>query len=154
MKDLVNSLTRFIREDMYEIPEGISEMQSIALRSYLNYLVEKSILTEEGLKTFKKKVPLKQSKADNYIPSNEEVMKAYSKINDKRYKTIFKLLAFSGARITELVKMVKEYDSSKLIEEEKFAKYQLHYNRGHKSSFYIYNAKGDSYRASQVLHTR
>ena len=37
--------------------------------------------------------------------------------------------------------MVKEYDPSKLIVEEKFAKYQLHYNRGHKSSFYIYMPK-------------
>ena len=141
IKDLVNSLTRFIREDMYEIPDDISEMQSIALRSYLNYLAEKSILTEEGLKTFKKKVPLRQSKADNYIPSNEEVMSAYSQIKDKRYQTIFKLLAFSGARITELVKMVKDYDPSKLIVNEKFAKYQLHYNRGHKKSFYIYIPK-------------
>ena len=142
IKDLVNSLTRFIREDMYEISDDMSEMQSIALRSYLNYLVGKSLLTEEGIKHFKKKIPLRQSKADNYIPSNEEVIHAYSKIKDKRYQTIFKLLAFSGARITELVKMVKEYDPSKLIVNEKFAKYQLHYNRGHKSSFYIYMPKG------------
>ena len=62
---------------------------------------------------------------------------AYSKIEDRRYKTIFKLLPFSGTRITQLVKMVKEYDPSKLIENDRFAKYQLHYNRGHKKSFYI-----------------
>ena len=37
--------------------------------------------------------------------------------------------------------MVKEYDPSKLIVDGKFAKYQLHYNRGHKSSFYIYMPK-------------
>ena len=108
-------------------------MQSISTRSYLKYLTEKSLLTEEATKHFKKKILLRQSKADNYIPSNDEVIKAYSKINDRRYQKIFKLLAFSGARITELVKMVKEYDPSKLIIEEKFAKYQLHYNRGHKS---------------------
>ena len=39
------------------------------------------------------------------------------------------------------MKMVKEYDPSKLIVDDKFAKYQLHYNRGHKSSFYIYMPK-------------
>lgn len=141
IKDLVNTLTRFIREDITEVPDDITDMQSIALRSYLTYLVEKSLLTDEGAKHFKKKVPLRQPKADNYIPSNEEVISAYSKIADKRFKIIFKLLAFSGARITELVKMIKEYDPSKLIVEEKFAKYQLHYNRGHKKSFYIYNPK-------------
>jgi len=90
---------------------------------------------------FKKKLPLKQSKADNYIPSNDEVIHAYEQLKDKRFQTIFKLLAFSGARITELVKMVKEYEPSKLIVNDKFAKYQLHYNRGHKSSFYIYMPK-------------
>ena len=141
IKDLVNTLTRFIREDIIELQDDISEMQSIALRSYLTYLVQKSLLTEEGAKHFRKKVPLRQSKADNYIPTNEEVIGAYSQIEDKRYKTIFKLLAFSGARITELVKMVKEYDPSKLIVNKKFAKYQLHYNRGHKKSFYIYMPK-------------
>lgn len=141
IKDLVNTLTRFISRDITEVPDDITEMQSIALRSYLTYLVEKSLLTDEGAKHFKKKVPLRQPKADNYIPSNEEVISAYSKIADKRFKIIFKLLAFSGARITELVKMIKEYDPSKLIVEEKFAKYQLHYNRGHKKSFYIYIPK-------------
>ena len=65
----------------------------------------------------------------------------YRQLKDKRFQTLFKLLAFSGARITELVKMVKEYDPSKLIVDGKFAKYQLHYNRGHKSSFYIYMPK-------------
>ena len=141
IKDLVNTLTRFIREDIIELQDDISEMQSIALRSYLTYLVQKSLLTEEGEKHFRKNVPLRQSKADNYIPTNEEVIGAYNQIKEKRFKTIFKLLAFSGARITELVKMIKEYDPSKLIIEEKFAKYQLHYNRGHKKSFYIYIPK-------------
>ena len=141
IKDLVNTLTRFIREDIIELQDNISEMQSISTRSYLKYLTEKSLLTEEATKHFKKKILLRQSKADNYIPSNDEVIKAYSKINDRRYQKIFKLLAFSGARITELVKMLYEYDPSKLVVEEKFAKYQLHYNRGHKSSFYIYMPK-------------
>ena len=68
-------------------------------------------------------------------------MKAYRQIKEKRFQTLFKLLAFSVARITELVKMVKEYDSSKLIVDDKFAKYQLHYNRGQKSSFYTYMPK-------------
>jgi intergrase/recombinase len=89
----------------------------------------------------KKKLPLRQSKADNYIPTNDEVIRAYKQLKDKRFQIILKLLAFSGARITELAKMLKEYDPSKLIVNEKFAKYQLHYNLGHKSSFYIYMPK-------------
>jgi len=141
IKDLTNTLTRFIREDITQLPDNISEMQSIGLRSYIQYLIQKSLLTDEEADRFRKNIPLRQSKADNYIPSNEEVITAYNKISDKRFRIIFKLLAFSGARITELEKMIKEYDPSKLITNEKFAKYQLHYNRGHKKSFYIYMPK-------------
>ena len=141
IKDLMKTLTGFIREDISDIADNITDTQSIAARSYLNYLSQKSLLSDEQMARFKKKLPLRQSKADNYIPSNDEVVSAYKQLKDKRFQTIFKLLAFSGARITELVKMVKEYEPSKLIVEEKFAKYQLHYNRGHKSSFYIYMPK-------------
>lgn len=132
IKDLTNALTRFIREDITQLPDVISEMQSVALRSYITYLVQKSLLTDEEANRFRKNIPLRQSNADKYVPSNEEVINAYNKIEDKRFKTVFKLLAFSGARITELHMMLKDYDPSKLITNEKFAKYQLHYNRGHK----------------------
>ena len=141
IKDLVNALRGFLREDISDIADNITDTQSIAERSYLIYLSQKSLLSDEQVARFKKKLPLKQSKADNYIPSNDEVIHAYKQLKDKRFQTIFKLLAFSGARITELVKMVKEYEPSKLIVNDKFAKYQLHYNRGHKSSFYIYMPK-------------
>ncbi|MFG1555423.1 MAG: integrase [Thermoplasmataceae archaeon] len=141
IKDLVNSLTGFIREDISDIADNITDRQNISMRSYLNYLSQKSLVSDEQVARFKKKLPLKQSKADNYIQSNDEVIHAYKQLNDKRFQTIFKLLAFSGARITELVKMVKEYEPSKLIVNEKFAKYQLHYKRGYKSSFYIYMPK-------------
>jgi len=60
------------------------------------------------------------------------VINGYNKISDKRFKTIFKLLAYSDARIAEFEKMIKEYDLSKLIMNDKFAKDQLHYNRNHK----------------------
>jgi intergrase/recombinase len=141
IKDLVNALTGFLREDTTEIPSDLTDTQSIAVRSYLNYLLSRSLVSDEEITRLKKKLPLRQSKADNYIPSNDEVISAYKQLKDKRFQVIFKLLAFSGARITELVKMVKEYDPTKLIVEEKFAKYQLHYNRGHKSSFFIYMPK-------------
>ena len=141
IKDLERSLAQFVREDMFSLPDNITEMQSVGLRSYLNYLVEKSILTEERAKELKKGIPLRQSNADNYVPNDDEVVNALKKIDDERFKTIFQLLACSGARITELVKMIREYKPSNLIVNEKFAKYQVHYNRGKKKSFYIYIPK-------------
>jgi intergrase/recombinase len=66
---------------------------------------------------------LRQPKADNYIPSNEYVINAYNKISDKKFKTIFKLLDFSGGRSTELEEVIKEYHSLKLIINHNFTKY-------------------------------
>ena len=141
IKDLVHDLTGFIREDISDIADNITDWQSIATRSYLNHLFRKSLLSDEPVARFKKKLPLRQSKADNCIPSNDEVVSAHEQLKDKRLQTIFKILAFSGARITELVKMVKEYAPSKLVVNDKFAKYQLHYNMGYKRSFYIYTPR-------------
>ena len=90
----MNTLTGFIREDIGDIPDNITDTQSIAERSYLNYLSQKSLVSDEQVARFKKKLPLKQSKADNYIPSNYEVIHAYEQLKDKRFQTIFKLLAF------------------------------------------------------------
>lgn len=138
IKDLTNTLTCFISEDLTDIPDNISEMQVIALRNYLNYLVQKSLVDESYANSLKKGLPLKESNPDNFIPSDEMVREAFGKITEKRYQTTFKLLAFSGARITEIVRMLKEFNQSKLTVEGNFAKYQLHYNRGKKHSFFIY----------------
>ena len=39
-KNFVNALTGFIREDINDIADNITDTQSIATRSYLNYLSE------------------------------------------------------------------------------------------------------------------
>ena len=77
IKGLVNALTGFIREDISDIADNITDTQSIAARNYLNYLSQKSLLSDEQMARFKKKLPLRQSKAVNYIPTNDEVVSAY-----------------------------------------------------------------------------
>ena len=51
---------------------------------------------------------------------------------------IFEILAYSGVRVTEMVKMLKEFESNNLVRNEKFARYSLNYSRGQKRSYYIY----------------
>ncbi len=90
----MNSLTASICEDISDIPDNIADTQSIAVRSYLNYLSEKSLLSNEQVTKVKKKLPLKQPKPGNYIPSNDEVVKAFKQLKDKRFQTIFNSLPF------------------------------------------------------------
>ena len=60
------------------------------------------------------------------------------KSKKERDRILFQVLAFSGVRVTELVKMLREYDPSKLISEHCISKYPLNYNRGNKRSQYVY----------------
>lgn len=64
IKDLVNTLKGFIREDFTVIPDDLTNTQSIAIRSYLNYLSEKSLLSDEQVARFKNKLPIRQSRAE------------------------------------------------------------------------------------------
>lgn len=54
---------------------------------------------------------------------------------------MFLIRAYSGIRGTELVKIVREFDKDKSIVNEKIAKSQLFYTRGHKKSYYVYLPK-------------
>ena len=58
------------------------------------------------------KVP--RSGIDGYVPSDEEIVKIYKMIDDERYKTLYKLLAFSGIRLIEGEELLRSYDRSKL----------------------------------------
>ena len=53
IKDLMKTLTGFIREDISDISDNITDTQSIAARNYLNYLSQKSLLSDEQMARFK-----------------------------------------------------------------------------------------------------
>ena len=56
-------------------------------------------------------------------------------------KEVFSVLALSGIRIMELVKMMKEFDKKNPIVNRDIEKYPLNYFRGHKKAFYVYMPK-------------
>jgi intergrase/recombinase len=60
------------------------------------------------------------------------------KLKKERDRILFRVLAFSGIRVTEVVKMLTEFDPEKLISDNGISKYPLNYNRGNKRSQYVY----------------
>ena len=111
----------------------------LTFRAYLNFLVETGTVEQEVLVPYFRVLRnVKKSQPDNYIPSDEEVQNAYKNVEDTRVKLYYKVLAYSGIRITELYKLFSEFDSKRLIVSEKFAKYPLNYFRGQKKVFYVY----------------
>ena len=129
-KDLFNYLQNI---------DGSYHQTVIALRKYLTFLMETGEMTEQEVNPFLKVlIGDKRISVDNYIPTDEEVIKAYKQIKDERTRLFFQIFAYSGLRSTELFKMLSEFQPEKLIYNDKFAKYQLNYFRGQKKAFYVY----------------
>jgi intergrase/recombinase len=110
-------------------------------RVYLNFLEENELLSGEDADYFRKAIPLRKTSSDGFMPSDGKVKEIYRKIDSETMKAAFSVLAMSGIRIMELVKLMKEFDRNKLIVNHNIAKYPLNYFRGHKKAFYVYMPK-------------
>ena len=146
MKDLLGTFDKEIRFlDLSDIDSLRKYLESLksktmavnSLRAVCNYLEYKGTPKEEfsRIRSFLKS---EKSHPDNFVPSDEQVIEALKNITEKRFRMMFLILAYSGIRGTELIKLVKEFDRDKLIVNGKMAKYQLFYSRGQKNNYYVY----------------
>jgi intergrase/recombinase len=149
IKDLVGTFDKEVRfldlSDIDSIREYLESLNSKtmavnSLRAVCNFLEYKGAPKEEltRIRTYLKS---EKGQSDNFVPSDKQVIEALLKINDKRFRTMFLIFAYSGIRGTELVKMVREFDKDKLIINGTIAKYQLFYSRGMKNNYYVYMPK-------------
>jgi intergrase/recombinase len=148
-KDAERYLSRYLDNKPILESSGLREVMAecksnyiyTMVRVYLNFLEENELLSDDDADYFRKVIPSRKTSPDGFIPSDEKVREAYSKIESEPMKTAFSILATSGIRIMELLKMMKEYDRDKLIVNLNIAKYPLNYFRGHKKAFYVYMPK-------------
>jgi len=145
---ITNYLKKYLKDDITSVRELSTLLNSvkakylsISIRVYLNFLTEYNITTDEDMVHFRKILKSHRSNSDNFVPTDEQIKIAYHKTRNGRHKTIFLLLAYSGIRITEAVKMLSEFDTNKLIVNGDIAKYPLSYNRGQKRLSYVYMPK-------------
>jgi len=113
----------------------------VGLRNLLNFYEAFDLMSEESLMKYRKIVKLPKLNPDDYIPEDSKVIESFRKIEDERYRLVFKLLAFSGIRLREAVYLFNNFNRDKLIFGEKIAKYPLSLDRRTKKSFYAYMPK-------------
>ncbi|MCL5988963.1 MAG: hypothetical protein M1166_01370, partial [Candidatus Thermoplasmatota archaeon] len=144
-----NDILRYLKPIENREIQGITNLRDIisgssssmvltVFRAYINFLLDTEIIDEETAIYFRKALPSRKTNSDGYVPTDSDVKKAYENIKSEKDRLSFQILAFSGIRVTELVKMLREFDSSKLITEDEISKYPLNYNRGNKRSQYVY----------------
>ena len=125
--------------ELREIISGSSSSMALTVfRAYINFLLDTEIIDEETAIYFRKALPSRKTKPDGYVPTDSDVKKVYENIKSEKDRLLFQILAFSGIRVTELVKMLRDYEPSKLISDNGISKYPLNYIRGNKRSQYVY----------------
>ncbi|WFO75570.1 hypothetical protein J4526_01400 [Desulfurococcaceae archaeon MEX13E-LK6-19] len=87
-----------------------------------------------------KEIKVKRSGIDLYIPSDEDVFTALTRAcsSSEELCWIYKILVYSGLRLSEVVKLINEHDEEKWIKLNGFYKYPLSWKRGSKQAFYCY----------------
>jgi intergrase/recombinase len=147
--DIMRYLKPIENKEIHELSElreiassSSSSMILTVIRAYINFLLDNEIINEETAIYFRKALPTRKTNPDGYVPTDMDVKKAYESIANEKDRLLFQILAFSGIRVTELVKMLREFDKSKLITYDKISKYPLNYNRGDKRSQYVYMPTG------------
>ncbi|MEM4670928.1 MAG: integrase [Desulfurococcaceae archaeon] len=85
-------------------------------------------------------IKTKRSGVDLYVPSDEEVLNALKTAcsSSESLCWVYKLLVYSGLRLSEACKLLREQEDGKWIKADGFWKYPLAWKRGSKQVFYAY----------------
>lgn len=86
----------------------------------------------------RKVLKVRQSSPDTYVTNYKTVKDAYEKIKDEMVKLYFEILTHSGVSVTEMAKMLHDFDAKNPTRMDNYARYALNFKRGQKNSFYIF----------------
>ncbi|MEM4847275.1 MAG: integrase [Thermosphaera sp.] len=87
-----------------------------------------------------REIKVKKSGVDLYVPSDDEVRRALAEAckSSEALCWVYKLLVYSGLRLSEVCKLLREQEDGKWIKADGFWKYPLAWKRGAKQVFYCY----------------
>ena len=144
-RDIILYLEKNLIKDITGIPEMVKLINRkppyfcIPLRIYLNFLIETGKMGEaEGRKYFRV-IPNRKINADSFIPNDEQILSAYQKIRGSAHNLYFRIALFSGLRLTEIAKILNEFDPEKIVKiNEEYSRYSLNWKRGKKNSFSMF----------------
>jgi len=148
-RQLITYLDRFVgesirgSEDVIEILERSTSKKNmvLGLRNLVNYCEERGVISPLKADELRRVLKCVKTRVDAYVPSDEEVRSALRKFEGD-YKLVFRLLAFSGLRVREAIRMLSEFDERRLMVSGNAAKYPLFSEKGSKRAFFAYMPRG------------
>jgi len=109
------------------------------VRIYLDYLYKLDRISWEEKERLKAIFKVKKSdEGDEYKINAENLVEATITLREGLYKTILELLLYSGVRLSEVVKMLKEWNEDRLECFDSFCRYKLKWRRGRKRCDYVF----------------
>ena len=106
-----------------------------AVRNLINYCIERRLIDKGWAAELKEVLKLKRVGVDTFVPSDEAVKAALEQCKDDRVKMLLRLLLYSGIRITEAIKVLSEFDESRLHFDDGVAWYDIDWSRGNKNAY-------------------
>ena len=85
----------------------------------------------------KSQIKPKRAHYDIRVPSDEEMRQTISRL-EEHHQIAFKMLLYSGIRVSELQYLFSNIDKLRVQKLDGFAKITLDWNRGSKSAFFVY----------------
>ncbi|WP_187286403.1 integrase [Archaeoglobus profundus] len=107
----------------------------------LNFAEEREELSLEYIAKLRRILKVKPSGVREVYISDEELIEAYNSIKDS-LKPFFKLLVYSGMRLSHAVSMVKSFDRANLVIKGNIARYPISWlSKGKKRGYWCYIPK-------------
>jgi intergrase/recombinase len=144
-RDYRNALVRFFEGQRVYKPQDfraitLKDKEMRGLRNFFNYFEDEDIDEVLGysIGKWRKYIKIKQSGVTEIYVTDEEIKEALDTCNDD-IKTLFKLVAYSGSRLTHLYEMVQCFNEQNVITDGDVAHYPTsHLSKGTKKSFHIF----------------
>ena len=148
----LNTLEKFFNsynieayEDLQDILSSLGYKRHIvkALRSFINFLKARGVITREQHLDLKEIIWIKPTSPRKANVTDEQIREALKYYEQKGpvIAKVYKALIFSGLRLRAVVELFNQFDPERLIlpeEHGNIAKYPLHRIKGHKKAFYAY----------------
>ena len=119
--DIVRYLRKYVTNDinsasnMVELIKKTKSYFRVPLRIYVNFLRDMGIIDERVALSYLKLIPNSVINADSFIPNEQQVKRAYRQTYEDNARVYFEIGIFSGLRLTEITKVINEYDQDKVV---------------------------------------
>ncbi len=144
-RDYYNALKRFFSTESVQRPQDFRKLdlrdkEERGLRNLLNYFEDEDVddVCGHTIQKWRRYIKIKKSNVFEVYVTDEEIQEAYESYPED-LKPIYKLLMYSGNRLSHVHKMLKTFDERNIVVDGEVAHYpSAAFSSGTKKTFQIY----------------